>query len=110
MQRKGGSRVAVAAEEVKAALGKTESLTSEEEKVLRMRFGATEELKVPLSRMAGSSEPLADELLLIEMQLLRAHRSFEAQAAAKRNESRGFQLSSAQKTKHKIIRALRRKK
>ncbi len=107
MDRKGGSSTAVVtAEEVTTALGrKTSTLTSEEEKALRMRHGAkVSDLRAPLPRAAGANAELADELLLIEMQLMRAARArggVKAVAAPAPVQSR---------TKDKIVRALRKKK
>ncbi|MFL5348550.1 MAG: hypothetical protein ACJ8AT_27455 [Hyalangium sp.] len=112
MERKVGSST-VTAKEVKAALEKARTLTSEEEKVLRMRHGAGAPSKdAPLPRAAGNNEELGDELLLIEMQLMKAMRARTGQtksgskpkAAAARAESSGSQ------TKDKIVRALRKKK
>jgi hypothetical protein len=102
MERIGGSAT-VAVEEVKSALTKAKTLTSEEEKVLRMRHGAgLSQSRGPLSRAAGSNEELADELLLIEMQLLRAHRAQQAKAIARVTGVRNS-------AKDKIIRGLRKK-
>ena len=88
----------VTAAEVAVALGKVRTVTSEEEKALRMRHGAKVELNAPLARAAADNEELADELLLIEMQLMRSLRARNAPPAA-RNAS-----------KDKIVRALRKKK
>ena len=98
MERKGGSTVAVTSEEVRAALATARTLTSEEEKALRMRHGAAAERGAPLPRAAGANSELADELLLIEMQLLRAQRG---RPSAVRPE--------ASRAKDKIVRALRKK-
>jgi hypothetical protein len=108
MERKGGTgSVAVTVEEVRSALGRARTLSSEEEKVLRMRHGAAvPDLRAPLPRAAGNNEELADELLLLEMQLLRAMKARKAPAttvapAAAPTQSR---------VKDKIVRALRKKK
>jgi hypothetical protein len=97
--------VAVTAEEVRAALPRTRSLTSEEEKALRMRYGAAERDRAPLPRAAGDNEELADELLLIEMQLMRAWR-----ARLQPNATRAQLAPEAAKRKDKIVRALRKKR
>jgi hypothetical protein len=90
----------VTAGEVSVALGKVKTVTTEEEKALRMRYGAKVDPNAPLARAAGNNQELADELLLMEMQLMRAMRSRNAPAAApQRNAS-----------KDKIVRALRKKK
>ncbi len=113
MERKVGSST-VTAKEVKAALEKARTLTPEEEKVLRMRHGAGAPSKdAPLPRAAGNNEELGDELLVIEMQLMKAMRARTGQtksaskpkaAAARASESSG------NPTKDKIVRALRKKK
>ena len=101
MERKGGSSTAVVTKEsVKASLSKVRTLEQTEEKVVRMRHGATVDPKAPLPRAAGDNEELGDELLLIEMQLMRAMKARMAPAAAP-------QRSPA---KDKIVRALRKKK
>lgn len=85
MERKGGSTAVVTKEQVTTAL-KTATLTGREEQALRMRYGAAFEMKAPLPQAHGGNEALADELLLIEMQLLRglkAHRGVKATAASK---------------------------
>ncbi len=111
MERK-GSAVAVTAEEVKAALGRTRTLTSEEEKALRMRHGAPADLRAPLPSAAGQNEELKDELLVIEMQLHRAWRARMAQAQAKAGQSpvRAPAATTTNAAKDKIVRALRKKK
>jgi hypothetical protein len=90
----------VTAAEVAVALGKVKTVTSEEEKALRMRHGAKVELNAPLARAAGDNQELGDELLLIEMQLMRAMKARSAPPVT-------VQRSPA---KDKILRALRKKK
>ena len=55
MERKGNSAAVVTAEEVATAL-KGRVATQEEEKVLRMRYGAKVETRAPLGRAAGDNE------------------------------------------------------
>ena len=88
----------VTAAEVAVALGRVKTVTSEEEKALRMRHGARVELNAPLARAAGDNEELQDELLLIEMQLMRAMRARNAPPPTR------------SPAKDKIVRALRKKK
>jgi hypothetical protein len=108
MERKVGSSTTVTAKEVKAALEKAHTLTSEEEKVLRLRHGAGAASKsAPLPRAAGHNEELADELLLIEMQLMKAMRARTGQT---RSASKPKATTAANATKEKIVRALRKKK
>ncbi|MFZ5470262.1 MAG: hypothetical protein ACOZIN_12575 [Myxococcota bacterium] len=108
MERKGGSTmVAVTAEEVRGALSKAKTLTSEEEKALRMRHGVSvPALAAPLPSAAGRNQELADELLLIEMQLLRAHRAQLAKGKAVAAKV----VVPRNAAKEKIVRALRKKK
>lgn len=110
MERKGGSSTAVVTkEEVKATVSKVRTLSQSEEKVVRMRHGAGAELNEPLPKAYGDNEELADELLLIEMQLMRAWKARLAQ-------QKGNQLQLARiggetnATKNKIVRSLRKKK
>lgn len=95
----------VTAEEVTTAL-KGRVGTQEEEKVLRMRYGAKVDPRAPLPKAAGDNEELGDELLLIEMQLFRAMKA-----------KRGLPLSvvpapapTRSATKSKIVSALKTKK
>jgi hypothetical protein len=102
MERKaGGSTAAVEAEAVRAALGRARTLSSEEEKALRMRHGAGPEVAAPLPSAAGGNEELTDELLLIEMQLSKAWRL---------RQQGKLPQPVASRTKDKIVRALRRRK
>lgn len=106
MDRKGRGTVEISAAEVATALSRSE-LSSEEEKMLRMRLGiAGADLDAPLPRAAGDDQSVADELLLLEMSLHRAYRKRIGPARA----SAAQVPSGTGKTKHKIIRALRRKK
>jgi hypothetical protein len=79
MERKGSSTAVVTKELVATAL-KTATITTREEQALRMRYGATVDKKAPLPQAHGGNEELADELLLIEMQLLRGLKARSAPA------------------------------
>lgn len=111
MERKVGSST-LTAKEVKAALEKSTTLTAEEEKALRMRHGAGAPSKsAPLPRAAGANAELADELLVIEMQLMKAMRArTAAKAAAKAPAAVHTREAPANAAKDKIVRALRAKK
>lgn len=110
MERKGGSSTAVVtAAEVKASLSKVKTLQPAEEKVVRMRHGATVDPSAPLPRAAGDNEELADELLLIEMQLMRAWKARLAQQKGNTVAASRVKAESSP-TKSKIVRALRKKK
>ncbi|MFZ5441328.1 MAG: hypothetical protein ACOZQL_15070 [Myxococcota bacterium] len=76
MERKGSSTAVVTKELVATAL-KTATTTAREEQALRMRYGATVDKKAALPQAHGGNEELADELLLIEMQLLRGLRAHQ---------------------------------
>ena len=89
-------------EEVRERLSTARTLTPEEERVLRMRHGAKVEKDAPLPRAAAGNAELEDELLVLEMQLLRQMRARTAPVA--RVEP------AANRTKDKIVRTLRRKK
>jgi hypothetical protein len=104
MQRKTSSQVreVVEAKEVGAALLKTRAMASEDEKVLRMRYGATVVKDAPLARHGEGDVELQDELLLMEMELLRAWRQHQKQMT-QRTEAR------TSRTKEKIVRSLRRR-
>ena len=84
MERKGSSTAVVTKELVATAL-RTATTSSREEQALRMRYGASVDKKAPLPQAHGGNEALADELLLIEMQLLKglqAHRGPKAKTVA----------------------------
>lgn len=70
MERKGSSTAVVTKELVATGL-RTATTTAREEQALRMRYGASVDKKAALPQAHGGNEALADELLLIEMQLLR---------------------------------------
>jgi len=109
MERKGTSTVAVTAEEVRSALRRSRTVTSEEEKALRMRHGVSaDELQAPLPRADGGNQELGDELLLIEMQLMKSYRAQKAQAVRTSPARPGSEAGG--RTKDKIVRALRKKK
>jgi hypothetical protein len=104
MERKVASTtVELTAEEVKTSLRKAR-LSVIEERALRMRHGAAVEKDAPLARAAGDNAELGDELLVLEMQLMKAMRA-RTQAKAPAPVA-----SVDNRAKDKIVRALRRKK
>jgi hypothetical protein len=106
MERKGRSTVEVSSEELATALPRAK-LSAEEEKVLRMRGGiGVADRHEPLPRASGNDPSIADELLLVEMQLFRASRK-RAGPGVPRTGAVRARVSVA---KTKIIRALRKKK
>ena len=74
------------------------------EQALRMRQGVGVSHAEPLESVAAEGTELADELLLIEMQLMRAMRARQGKAAATKRPA------TASPTKSKIVRALRKKR
>jgi len=106
MQRKGSSSSKVAeaveAKEVTKALKKARNLTSEEDKAVRMRYGAKVEADTQLQWHGEGNPELQDELLLMEMELLRAFRQHQRQQAKRATPK-------PSRTKDKIVRALRKK-
>jgi len=99
MASKGSGTAVVTAEQVTTAL-KHAPVTATEEKALRMRYGATVELTETLPQAHEGDQDLADELLLLEMRILRALKRRNAPKPSKvRNPA-----------KAKIVRALRNKK
>src|SRR5690349_8791992 len=80
MEPKGGSSAVVTAEAVKEALSaRRTSLTATEENAVRMRHGVrVEDPRAPLPQKHGDREEIKDELLLLEMHLLKAYRRFKA--------------------------------
>lgn len=109
MERKVASTtVELTAEEVKASLRKAR-LSVIEERALRMRHGAGVEKDAPLARAAGDNAELADELLVLEMQLMKAMRArTQPPARAAVVAAPGANVDG--RAKDKIVRALRRKK
>jgi hypothetical protein len=93
----------VVTEEVREGLGRAPALTVEEERVLRLRHGVSLDAEAPLARVAPVDSELGDELLVLELQLLRAVRARATQAAAARG-------TANPSTKSKIVRALRKKR
>lgn len=108
MERKVASTtVELTTEEVRTSLRKAR-LSAIEERALRMRHGASVEKDAPLARAAGNNAELADELLVLEMQLLKAAR---ARTQAKAPVATAAPTASVDgRAKDKIVRALRRKK
>lgn len=81
------------------------SLAAVEERVLRMRLGATVPRKTEIEWMGSESEELAIELRALEIETylkLRAHQARQAHRAAPA-------ARAATRTKDKIVRALRRR-
>jgi hypothetical protein len=112
MKRKAGSGTATVTTEVRGALPAAKDLTPEEDRILRMRYGVgVSDLHAPLPRAADGN--LADELLVLELQLHRAQRARISRMGGS-GEARQSVLAGsqpvAQRTKDKIVRALRKKK
>ncbi len=71
MERKSSSTTVVTAEQVAAGL-KTARTSAREDQALRMRYGVGVDRHAALPQAHGGDVAMADELLLIEMQLLRS--------------------------------------
>jgi hypothetical protein len=99
MERKGSSTAVVTKELVATAL-KTATTTSREEQALRMRYGATVDKKAALPQAHNNNEELADELLFIEMQLLRGLRA---------HQGKGVKAATKSAVKSKIAAKLSKK-
>jgi hypothetical protein len=102
--------------QVQKSLAKTKDLSVEEEKLLRMRHGSPVDPKAPLERKAAEGSEAADELLLMEMQLLKAYREHLASqtrtktVAKPRAAAAVARPTTGNKAKDKIVRALRKKR
>jgi hypothetical protein len=101
MERKGTA--VVTTEQVARGL-KAGTATSQEERALRMRYGARVDPGAALPRVADEGSELEDELALIELSLLRALKHRAAQGAA----PRAAPAKSA--TKSRIVAGLKAKK
>jgi hypothetical protein len=105
-ERRGGGRVSVETVEVSApsvatALSRrSDELSSEEERTVRLRRGVTVEQDAPLAKKASGE--VLDELFLLELEL---RRRYEAHLAKQRSAK---PRPSAQKDR--IVRSLRKKK
>ena len=97
-------------QQVATGLSKAREVTSEEERVLRMRHGAAVDSKAPLARKAPEGSEAADELLLLEMQLLKAYREHLAKQQKKAVAAAKPAPTVQNRSKDKIVRALRKKR
>lgn len=98
------------AKQIQAGLTHSRAVSSEEERALRMRHGAKVDLQAPLGRKADDGSEAADELLLVEMQLLKAYRAHLASQKQARNAVEAVRPSTGNRAKDKIVRALRKKR
>jgi len=117
MATKSATTTTLTSKQVQKALSKARDVTPEEEKALRMRHGAPVELKAPLPRKAAENSEAGDELLLMELQLLKAYRAHQAAQQGKsktvakpRAAAAVARPTSANRAKDKIVRALRKKR
>ncbi len=121
MQRKVGSisvSDAVEARSTGSATNKTRALDNEEEKVLRMRRGCRIGPQVLLEKHRVATvnvddqlqDELQDELLFMEMELLRAWRKHQAQSVAgQQSLATPVVKPVPSRAKEKIVRALRKR-
>lgn len=97
--------------EVTTALKKGAGMTATEEQVVRMRQGAKAAPGQVLERKAAEGSEAGDELMLMEMQLLKAYRAHLAAKQAKAAPAKAAaRPSTDSRAKEKIVRALRNKK
>jgi len=94
MERTPDSKGRVTTEELRTELERDRALTPVEERALRMRRGVGVRPDAPLARIAPEGSELADELLVLELQLIRQARARTAPRPVS-------------PTKSKIVRALR---
>ena len=109
MERKPGRTATISSAEARDAFSPSDKLTGEEEKVVRMHHGMVVDASAPLAKAAGGSADLADQLLMIEMDLFRAQKHAPA-ARAPQRPALSLAQASDPRAKSKIIRALRRKR
>jgi hypothetical protein len=85
-------------------------LSSEEEKVMRMRLGATPPRGAPLERAVEGDEELEIELRAMEIEAFLKWKAHLAGRAAPRSAARTAPAAKpiASRTKEKIVRALRK--
>ncbi|WP_308198007.1 hypothetical protein [Anaeromyxobacter oryzisoli] len=107
METKKRSTAVVTEATAQAALrrGPARTLTAEEERVLRMRVGASPARTAPLERAAPERSDLEIELLSYEIE---AYMKWRAREEA-RAPSRAAPAARPSRAKEKIIRALRKK-
>ncbi len=102
------------AREVQSALARSKGVSVEEENALRMRHGAGVAKSAPLPRKAAEGSEAGDELLIVEMQLLKAYRAHVASQQAKSKAAPKGRTAHApvanNRAKDKIVRALRKKR
>ena len=100
--------VVVTAAEIREALPKAK-ISRDEEKALRMRYGiGLPDVDAALP-WAASGEA-ADELLLIEMELMKAQLQKSGALRGRTTQSRSKLEPTAQRAREKIVRALRKKR
>ena len=109
--KKNGTSAVVTEGTAQAALrrGQARRLTGEEERVMRMRLGASPPRTAPLERTA--TEPLSDLEIEVLSYEIEAYMKWRArQPAPARAPSRAVKVEARDsRTKEKIVRALRKK-
>jgi hypothetical protein len=115
MQKRNRTTAAVSEGEVQAALrrGPARSLAADEDRVMRMRLGASVPSREPLERKPAGNDDAEIELLAAEIEMfmrmrdqLRAHAARRARPAPTAEQRPSAPMSP---TKAKIVRALRKK-
>jgi hypothetical protein len=104
MKRKGAAVATEGAAQSVLRRGAARELTAEEERVMRMRLGASPPRAAPLERAAEGSSDLEIELRAAEIEAWLRWKELGGQRSA-----RPAAAALPSRTKEKIIRALRKK-
>lgn len=105
MKRKGHAVVTEGAAQAVLRRGTARDLTSEEDRVMRMRLGASPPRSAPLERAAEPGSDLEIELRAAEIEAYLRWKAREVEPRAGLAEARPL----PSRTKEKIVRALRKK-
>lgn len=105
-KKKGAAVVTEGAAQAALRRGAAGDLTPEEDRVMRMRLGASPPRAAPLERAA---EPMSDLEIEVYAAEIEAYMRWKARAAEAEPSARAAAAAAPSRTKEKIIRALRRK-
>jgi hypothetical protein len=106
MTRKGQAVVTEGAAQAVLRRGTARELTPEEERVMRMRLGASPPRSAPLERAAEGPSDLEIELRALEIEAYLRWKARQEQGSLPRAPAT---LPLPSRTKEKIVRALRKK-
>ncbi len=108
-KRTRAERIAVATEGAAQSVlrrGPARELDPEEERVIRMRLGASPPVAAPLERAGAGLTDLEIEVYAAEIEAFLRWKAHEAERAP---AARALPLPASSRTKEKIVRALRKK-